>query len=201
VQQFALQLNKSSFGLTLGSPGVDLGMPLAPGATSAPFKVPMTVTPGMLAAPGTEPTSTLQVAVKNMHSSSVFYFQHAFPAFVLFKPSPLDPNGFKAKWQATDKATEATSSVAGLPGGGDVPTTAAFCAGRLAAYGGAEAASVVGPDGITRAYHHCLTMTNVLVMVELSFKPGYPGCKLTVRSDQAPFAPTLRAAVEALLKL
>jgi len=58
-----------------------------------------------------------------------------------------------------------------------------------------------GPDGVTRAYRHALTATNVLVLVELSFKAGFPGAKVTVRSDQAAFAGLLKASVEQLLKL
>jgi len=199
IQNFAIQLNKSSFGLTVGAAPIDLGSPLAPGATSTPFKVPMTVSPPMVA-PG-EPNANLQVAIKNMHSGSVFYFQYAYPLFALLKPSPLDANSFKAKWQSTDKATESSATASGLPGGGDVAATAAFCAARLAAAGHAEAVTVVGPDGVTRAYHHAATLTNVLCMVELSFKAGFPGCKVAVRSDQPPVAPLLRASIEALLIL
>lgn len=136
-----------------------------------------------------------------MHAGAVFYFQMPYAAFALLKASPLDANAFKAKWQATDKATEAATSVAGLPGGGDVAATAAFCASRLAATGATEAVSVASPDGVTRVYHQALTLTNVLVMVELSFKAGFPGCKLAVRSDQAAFAPLLLASIEQLLKL
>lgn len=192
-------MNKSSFGLTVSQAAVELPTPLQPGATSAPYKVPMSVTPGMVA-PG-EPNNNLQVAVKNMHSNSVFYFQMTYQLFVLFKPSPLNPDSFKAKWQATDKATEASVTSQGLPGNGDIAATGLHCKTRIAAVGGAEATTVVGPDGVTRAYHHAATMTNALVMIEMSFKAGFPGCKVSVRSDQPASAQLLVSSIDALLKL
>jgi AP-1 complex subunit beta-1 len=199
VQKFAIQLNKSSFGLTVSQAAIEFPAPIQPGSTSAPFKVPMTVTPGMVA-PG-EPNTNLQIAIKNMHSNSVFYCQMQYPLFALFKPSPLDPAAFKAKWQGSDKATEATATCQGLPGNGDIAAIAAHCKTRLASCHGAEAVTVVGQDGVTRAYHHVATMTNVIVMIELSFKAGFPGCKVGVRCDQPSYAPLMAAAIDTLLKL
>jgi len=205
LQNLAVQLNKSSFGLTVqGSAQVDLPVPLKQGQTSAPYKLTLGCTPGMLSAPGPEgPTATLQVAMKNMHSGGVFYFAVPVPvACCLLKPSPLDPAAFKAKWQAIDKASEQAGTATPLPGGGDIAATAAFCGARLGAAGMGEAvAAFSGPDGVTRAYRHALTATNVLVLLELSFKAGFPGAKVTVRSDQPAFAGLLRASVEQLLKL
>jgi AP-1 complex subunit beta-1 len=205
LQNLAVQLNKSSFGLTVqGSAQVDLPVPLQQGQTSAPYKLTLGCTPGMLSTPGPEgPTATLQVAMKNMHSGGVFYFAVPVPvACCLLKPSPLDPTAFKAKWQAIDKASEQAGTATPLPGGGDIAATAAFCGSRLGAAGMGEAvAPFSGPDGVTRAYRHALTATNVLVLVELSFKAGFPGAKVTVRSDQAAFAGLLKASVEQLLKL
>jgi len=156
----------------------------------------------MMAAPGTEVSGNLQVAIKNMHASSVFYFQCPVPvAAVLLKPSPLDTAAFKAKWQGSDKAAESSATATPLPGGGDVAATSRFCADRLGAHGMAEAVTVVGADGVTRAYHHALTLTNVLVLVELSFKAAFPGCKVTVRCDQPQYAAAIRATVDQLLKL
>ena len=127
--------------------------------------------------------------------------QVPYAPFALLKASPLDPDAFKAKWQAADKAAESSATASPLPGGGDVAATAAFCAGRLAAVGAKEALTVAGPDGVTRAYHHALTLTNVLVMVELSFKAGFPGGKVAVRCDQPAYAAVLRASVEQRRKL
>eukprot|EP01084_Bolivina_argentea_P228949 386552_1 len=93
----------------------------------------MSVTPGMVS--GGDPNANLQVAIKNMHSNSVFYFQMSYPLFVLFKASPLNPDSFKAKWQSTDKSTEASVTAQGLPGGGDIAATGAHCKSRLASYG------------------------------------------------------------------
>eukprot|EP00614_Pseudopedinella_elastica_P013838 CAMPEP_0172585616 /NCGR_PEP_ID=MMETSP1068-20121228/5030_1 /TAXON_ID=35684 /ORGANISM="Pseudopedinella elastica, Strain CCMP716" /LENGTH=919 /DNA_ID=CAMNT_0013380151 /DNA_START=21 /DNA_END=2780 /DNA_ORIENTATION=+ len=201
LQNFAIQLNKSSFGITVKDAAISLASPVGPGDTSSPVKVTIGCTPAMMAPAGTEPSANLQVAIKNMHANSVFYFTMPVPLFALFKASPLDTESFKAKWQACDKALESSATASGLPGGGDVAATAAFCAGRLRGAGAAEAVTVTGADGVTRAYHHAATMTNVLVLVELSFKAGFAGCKVAVRSDQPAYAPVLRAAVEQLLKI
>ncbi len=142
--------------------------------------------------------------MKNLHSGAVFYFQMPFAPYLFLKAAPPDAAAaFKAKWQGEGaKAGEASGSVAGLPGGGDVGATAAFCAGRLGAVGASEAAPLsAGADGVVRSYHHALTLTNALCMVELSFKAGYPGCKLALRCDQPAYAPLLRASIEALFKL
>jgi hypothetical protein len=202
LQSLAIQLNKSSFGVTVQAAAIDLGGPIPPGQAARPFRVPLAVTPAMMAAPGAEVTGTLQVAIKNMAAGSVFYFQCPVPvAACLLKASPLDTQAFKAKWQGADKALESSATATPLPGGGDVAATGRFCAGRLGAHGMAEAVTVVGPDGVTRAYHHACTLTNVLVMVELSFKAGFPGCKVAVRCDQPAYAAVIRASVEQLLKL
>ena len=136
-----------------------------------------------------------------MHSNTVFYFQMQVPVFVLFRPSGLNEASFKARWQGIDKATEAAATVNGLPGNGDVAALVAHCRTKLGAAHMAENVNVVGPDGVTRAYFSAVTMTNVGVLIELSFKQGFPGCKCVARSDKPQYAALLRASIEQALKL
>ena len=241
VQNFALQLNKSSFGISnpAQAPGFAFPAPIAPGATGS-VSVPLSVAPGMVAPgdpnanlqvrfstasppfpfPGTfclhfavhvkcldrlsGPTAyfqnRLQVAIKNMHSNAVFYFQVHVPLFVLFRSSNLDEAGLKTKWQAIDKSTEAASTVNGLAGNGDVAQMVASCTAKLTATHMVENVKVAGQD-LTRLYFSAATMTNVLVLVELSFKQGFQGCKCVIRTDKPQYAAVMRAAIEQVLKL
>lgn len=196
VQNFAIQLNKNSFGLVPSNANVSFPAPIQPQQTSS-FTVPMTVTPAMLA-PG-EPNTNLQVAVKNMHSGQVFYFTMPYNLFVIFKPSPLDTEAFKAKWAGINPAQTASCTVSPLPGNGNAQATGAACQAKLNFVHAKQALST-NTDGVQRVYYHCATMTNVLALVELSFKEGFNGCKLSVRSDQAQYAEVLKSTVEALLK-
>jgi hypothetical protein len=135
-----------------------------------------------------------------MHSNAVFYFQMQVPLFVLFRSSNLDEAGLKTKWQAIDKSTEAASTVNGLAGNGDVAQMVASCTAKLMATHMVENVKVAGQD-LTRLYFSAATMTNVLVLVELSFKQGFQGCKCVIRTDKPQYAAVMRAAIEQVLKL
>ena len=136
-----------------------------------------------------------------MHSQTVFYFQMQVPVFVLFRPSGLDEAAFKAKWSGIDKATEVASTVSGLPGNGDVATMVAHCKTKLGGCHMVENMNLVDQNGVTHSYLSAVTMTNVGVLVDLNFKPGFPGCKCVVRSDKPQYTAILRASVEGALKM
>lgn len=82
---------------------------------------------------------------------------------------------------------------------------------------------MVGQEGIEKAYYSAMTMTNVAVLVELSFKQGFQGCQVrsprccgcprnshsqaflllnqvNVRTDQPAFAAVCKAMVETILR-
>ena len=108
---------------------------------------------------------------------------------------------FKAKWSGIDKATEVASTVSGLPGNGDVATMVAHCKTKLGGCHMVENMNLVDQNGVTHSYLSAVTMTNVGVLVDLNFKPGFPGCKCVVRSDKPQYTAILRASVEGALKM
>uniref|UniRef100_A0A7S2WFD7 AP complex subunit beta n=2 Tax=Rhizochromulina marina TaxID=1034831 RepID=A0A7S2WFD7_9STRA len=196
LQNLALQFNKNSFGLVPANASVNLPAPIMPGA-SAPYTVPLSATPQMLA-PG-EPTTSLQIAVKNMHTQAVFIFPVTFQLFALFKPSGLDTETFKAKWSGIDPAMTAASTVSPLPGAGDVPSMLSACDSKLQSVYATQALTT-NTDGVQRSYYSVSTVTNATMLLELSFKAGFNGCKISVRCEQQQYAALLKAAVEALLR-
>jgi len=196
LQNLAIQLNKSSFGLVPTNAAISFASPLQPGG-KAPFSVPLNVTPQMLAQG--EPNQNLQVAIKNMHTQAVFYFQMAYNLFSLFKPSTIDTESFKQKWSAIEAGRTAACTVSPLAGAGDVAAMSKHCADRLKAVHATEAVTAT-VDGVQRAYFHVSTMTNAVMLLEISYKAGFNGCKVSVRCEQQQYAEVLRATVEALLK-
>jgi hypothetical protein len=53
----------------------------------------------------------------------------------------------------------------------------AACAAKLSSVFAKEALTT-NTDGVQRVYYHVATMTNVLLLLELSFKAGFSGCKV-----------------------
>jgi len=195
IQQFAVQLNKSTFGLAPTNAAIQFPAPVAPGATGS-FSVPMTVTPSMVA-PGPA-SAVLQVAIKNMHTQTVFYFQYPYPLYALFKSSGLDSPAFQAKWGTIDPASAASSTVTDMA----CAATPDAAAAKLSALGLPLAVRTpAGADGVERAYFSAMTMTNCTVLLELAFKAGFNGAKVTVRCDQVDKAEVAKAAVESMLRL
>lgn len=194
VQNLAVQLNKSSFGITPQNAAITFAQPIMPGATGA-HSVPLTVTPGMLA-PGAVNT-VLQVAIKNMHTNAVFYYQLNYSLHVLLKSSGMDSPTFQQRWGQVDPATTATSTATDLA----VPATSDAVAGKLARYGLAVAVNVpAGPDGVSRTYFSASSLTNVVAMLEIAFKAGFNGVKVSVRTSQPQFAEAFKTLVETALR-
>ena len=50
------------------------------------------------------------------------------------------------------------------------------------------------------AYYSIKTVTNLVILVELTFKQGVNGCKVCVKTEQPPIAPLTQQCVEQILK-
>lgn len=194
VQNLAIQLNKSSFGLAPQQPAVAIPTAIMPGTTGT-ATVAMTVTPGMVA-PG-PPNTVVAIAIKNMHTNAVFYFNVNYSLHVLFKPAGLDAATFQARWGQVDPATTATSTVTDLA----IPATADAVTAKLASFGLASTVTVPpGPDGVSRSYFAASTLTNVVALLEIAFKAGFNGVKVSVRASQPQCAEVIKATVETALR-
>ena len=104
----------------------------------------------------------------------------------------------KAKWGSIDPASTASSTVTDMT----CPPSVDGATGKLTSLNLPLAVKIpAGPDGVERAYYSAVTFTNITVLVELAFKAGFNGCKLSVRTDQPQYAELARSSIEKLLKM
>ena len=97
VGALAVQFNKSTFGLMPANPQMQFAVPIMPGA-SAPFSLPLTVSPQMVNPDA--PNLGLQIAIKNMHSASIFYFAMQLPMWTVFgADGQLEKTQFINTWK------------------------------------------------------------------------------------------------------
>ena len=199
VSALAAQFNKSSFGLTPSNPQIQFPAPIGPGA-SAPFSLPLVANPQLVDA-ATPPNLGLQIAIKNMHTASIFYFamsEASFPMWTVFAADgQLEKQQFINTWKAIDDSLEVNATVSDLPNANiDVITQ------KLAAHNVFYIARRPVPDkpGQEVVYFSIKTVTAIQFLLELTFKEGVPMCKVCVKTQSQPYAELVKSAVEAIIK-
>jgi len=192
---FAVQYNKNTFGLLPESPGKlgeVLPAQIMPGQ-SATGLVPLM--PTGPPAPDTPP-GVIQIAVKN--NVKVYYFQDAVDVSLFLvgaEQGRIDKGVFLEQWKGL--ATEHKLDAAGLPPPAE--NIEAFCPKM-------EAASVFfiarrkAADGADSVYFSCKTLNNVVMLVEVSFRPGTGACQITIKSPQALYMPLLGESIQKVLR-
>ncbi|CAN0203439.1 unnamed protein product, partial [Ectocarpus sp. 4 AP-2014] len=121
TQQLAVQLNKNTFGIVPAQQQIAFDQPLAPGA-SASYSLPMSLTPAMLAPPGSPVGAPVQTALKNMQTGAVLYFNIPVDGLSTMLPpaGPMGRDQFLAAWKSVDDSLEVSKEAQGLPFSGDV---------------------------------------------------------------------------------
>jgi len=194
VQSLALQFNKNTFGLAPTSPQVALPIAVGNGSVASTTVV-MACTPQMVNP--ASPSLQIQAAMKNVVTGSVFYFNFPIAMEAIMVPSPaMDVQALVSAWKSIDDSLEVSTVVNDLP---TVEVEAikeklsskdfAFCAQR----------DVPGQDGQIVIYFSCRTMTNAAFLVELKFKRGFNGCKVTVKSQVRELSELCKVTVARLI--
>jgi len=186
MTNFAIQLNKNSFGLVPASP-----MQAAPLPPNQSIEVSMALgTNGPIQR--MEPLNNLQVAVKN--NIDIFYFACLVHGNVLFaEDGQLDKRVFLNTWKEIPAANELQYSLSGVIGTTDgiaskMTTNNIFTIAKR---------NVEGQDML----YQSLKLTNsIWVLLELKLQPGNPDATLSLKSRSVEVANIIFAAYEAIIR-
>lgn len=186
LSDFAIQLNKNSFGITPAAPlrvpnilpgqRVEASLPLAFNGQ----KMKMT------------PLNALQVALKN--NVQVFYFQTLVPVHVLFtEDGRIDQTEFTQLWQSTP--AEQVVTVAGIT---TLPTLAAYQA-RFTA----NNMAVIAQRKVNNMDSFLISakvLGSFLVLFDLVVHPSMQSVRATIKSQTVDILPVFQQGLDALLK-
>lgn len=201
VSSLAIQLNKNSFGLSPASQQILLNPSVGQGQKGR-ASVELVTTPAMLAPiPAGQPASPqVQVAIKNMATSSVFYFAANFDFEALFAADgALERSAFIETWKSIDDRKELFGTVSDLPPGSvDIDkvtekfkdNSVFFIARR----------PVPNAEGQEVVYFSMRTTTSMDFLAELTFKQGVNACKICLKTESASYGLLAKQALENILR-
>lgn len=189
LHDWAIQLNKNSFGL---APGQALQLPkLGQGAQEVAV---LPLVPNQLSS-NTPPVLPLMVQVAVKTNVDIFYFSVPFDlSAVLVEGGPIDKEPFRAKWQALGEQGALMAAWTGAQQSGDGVSKllrASNC------YLVAERAA----DTFEALYFSCTTANNMVVLSEVSLQKNGPGVKIAVRTDAAALVPLYQSLLCKILGL
>lgn len=201
LSSLAIQLNKNAFGLSPANQQIVCNPPVPTGSKCS-NSVELTVTPAMLApVPVGQPASSqVQVAIKNMSTSSVFYFAVSFDLEALFsKDGALERSTFIEQWKNIDDQNELHSTVSDLPASSteieQVQTK--FTKYNIFFIARRSVPNAVGQEVV---YFSMKTVTGIMFLAELTFKQGVNACKICVKTQGASYGALAKLALENILK-
>lgn len=200
VSTMAIQLNKNAFGLSPANQQIVCNPSVPPGGKGH-SSVEMAVNPNMLTpvAPGQPVSPQVQVAIKNMHTGSVFYFAVNFNFEAFFTADgAMDRSAFIEAWKSIDDRNELFGTVPDLmPASVDIEQVIAkfkvnnvfFIARR----------PVPNAEGQEVVYFSMRTPTAMEFLAELTFKQGLNACKVCIKTENIAYGPMVKTALESLL--
>lgn len=201
VTSLAIQLNKNAFGLSPANQQIVCNPPIPQGSRGR-SSVELVVTPNMLAPvqAGQTASPQVQVAIKNMGTSNVFYFAANFNFEALFSAEgALDRTAFIEAWKSIDDHNELYGTVSDLPPSStDIDQVQSkfksnnvfFIARR----------PVPNAEGQEVVYFSMRTVTGQDFLAELTFKQGVNACKVCLKTENAGYGVLAKSALENLLR-
>lgn len=185
----AIQLNKSTFGVVPLQQQVTFPAPLGPGQ-SVSHTLPMGVNPAFVNA-SVAPNLGLQVAIKNLSSGDVLYFQSDLDLPAIFiEGGGLEKTEFINLWKSISEANEHYFSVP--TGGRSVDAVSDVLKHSNVFY-----VAKRGVDNKEIAYYSVKTMTGVVALFELTFD-GSSAAKVCLKTEQKAFCGVLQKSMELL---
>lgn len=201
IQALAVQLNKNAFGLSPASQQIICNPPIKAGS-SGNASVEMVVTPSMLAPiPNGQPApAQVQIAIKNMQTSNVFYFAVNCNLEALFSADgTMERSAFIESWKGIDDRNELFGTVGDLPASSvDIDTVInKFKANNVFFIARRPVPNAEGQEVV---YFSMRTVTNMEFLAELTFKQGFNACKICLKTENAAYGPLAKQALESLLR-
>lgn len=178
-QALAIQFNKNQFGISPQSPNMKLANPIANGS-SCPFFLPLIVNPQ--AANPQDASLTLQTAMKNMVTGSVFYFMIPIPMNSMLDPSPqMELAALGSTWKSVDESLEVSVIVNDLPSIAFDVIKQKLAAKNITFI---TQRDIPGQEGTVGLYFVSRVLTsNVSIITEVRLKATLTIAKITVRSQ------------------
>ncbi|KAJ0393983.1 hypothetical protein P43SY_007498 [Pythium insidiosum] len=188
----AIQLNKSTFGVVPMQQQVQFPQPLAPGQ-SVSNTLPMGVNPAFVNAT-VPPNLNIQVAMKNLSSGDVVYFQTDLDLSAIFvEGGAIEKGEFINQWKSIAEANEHYFTV--QTGGRNADAVTEVLKRHNVFFVAKRAV-----DGKEIAYFSIKTMTNVVALFEFTFDPAAVGSsKVCLKTEQRAFCGVLQKAMETLV--
>jgi AP-1 complex subunit beta-1 len=201
ISDLAIQLNKNAFGLSPASQQIVCNPPVPPGGVGLAY-CELVTTPNMLAPvqPGQPASPQIQVAIKNMHLGSVFYFAVALNLECLFSPDgAMERSAFIESWKSIDDRNELYSTVSDLPRDS---TDIEFVQQKFQAHNIFFIARrpVPNAEGQEVVYFSMRTVTGMEFLTELTFKQGVNACKVCLKTENPSYGLLAKASIERLLR-
>ncbi|GFH51868.1 beta subunit of tetrameric clathrin adaptor complex AP1 [Chaetoceros tenuissimus] len=196
VSNLAIQLNKNAFGLSPVNQQIICNPPVQVGS-SGTATVQLVANRSMLAPVQPGPASPqVQVAIKNMATSQVFYFAANFNIDAMFSSGgQMDRNAFIETWKNIDDGKEIYSTVSDLPS-----TDIDGIQAKFELYNIFFIARRQGMDGQEVVYFSMKTMTGMDFLAELTFKAGVNACKICLKTENTSYGHLVKNAIENLLR-
>lgn len=186
VSDFAIQFNKNSFAL---SPAGPLSISSVAGNTSQNASVPLGNQGGVQKM---EPLEKLQVAVKT--SIEVLYFSCNIPYHVLFaEDGKIERADYLSTWKSIEESTEAVSTVVGV----NADTEGLI---KLLERNNIFVVHKRSANSQDFIYVSTKFINNIVVLGEISLRPGIPTVQLALRTTTLDIIPGAQASFEAILQ-
>lgn len=198
---FAIQLNKNSFGLSPANQQVIFQPPVSPGTTGT-TRVEMSVNPAMqVPTPnGQNANPQIQVAIKNLHNNSVFYFAVNCNFECMFSSDgEMEKTAFIESWKSIDDRHELYATVSDLPADS---TSIESVQQKFAAYNIFFIARrpVPNAEGQEVVYFSMKTASDMTFFAELTFKRGVNAAKVCLKTEASAYGGLAKSALESLLR-
>jgi len=196
-----VQLNKNALGLSPANQQVVCNPPIPVGG-SGKHAVELVNNPSMMVQVlvGQPASPQIQVAIKNMTTSLVFYFAVNFPLEALFaSDGALERAAFIESWKSIDDKKELYGTVGDLPPAStDIDQVAAkFKMYRIFLI---ARRSVPNAEGQEVAYFSMRTTSGMVFMAELTFKQGVNAAKVCLKTENIAYGVQAKVALETLLR-
>jgi AP-1 complex subunit beta-1 len=199
VSNLAIQLNKNAFGLSPASQQIVLDPPINNGYNGK-STVELITSPGMMTAvdAGQGASPQVQIAVKNMATSHIYYFAVNFNLEALFaSDGAMDRTSFIDTWKNIDDTNELYSTLSELPATSlDIDQVRA----KFGMYNIFFIARRAAMEGQEVVYFSMKTMTGMDFLAELTFKKGVNACKLCVKTENSAYGLIAKNSIENLLR-
>lgn len=189
----AIQVNKSTFGLTPAQQQITFGSGGIPQGSSNDYDLKMGVSPNFVNSTA-PPATAVQVATKNLTTKDVTYFQIEFDVNVLFSENgALEKSEFIEKWKGIAESNELYWTM--TPFSCDIDAITAKFDRKNVFF---IARRTVGENQV--AYYSFKTVTNVQVLLELSFTPGETQCQACLKLEALPLGPLFQKSITSILQ-